>query len=176
LVSEGCMEKCFPETTGLPRTQSLAPLLRRDPRLHLAQDPTSRRRQCQSDWLQEMGPSHRTEELPSKLEKFLCLALLGAFSCERALGDRYPSGVGSWGALRANLTLGTGYPLGIGSQGAASARYPYLLVKGLVFLGQPLFWRTLQTLRGHSVLGRVVWAVESVTDPGCAYHPAVSSN
>jgi hypothetical protein len=85
-------------------------------------------------------------------------------------------GIGSQGALGADLTLGTSYPLGVGSQGAASVRYPYLVVKGLVFLRQPLFWRTLQTPRGRSVLGRVVWAVERVTEPGCTSHPAASSN
>jgi hypothetical protein len=50
--------------------------------------------------------------------------------------------------------------------GELLARYPYLAVEGLAFIGLPLFWRTLQTPSGRNVLGWVVCTVESVIETG----------
>jgi hypothetical protein len=69
--------------------------------------------------------------------------------------------------------------MGVSSQGALRAAFSVIPLPGSE--GPCLPWATLvleklQTPRDCSVVGWVVCTMERVTEPGCAYHPAVSSN
>jgi hypothetical protein len=55
----------------------------------------------------------------------------------------------------------------VGAQGALGA-IPLPGSEGTCLSWATLFWKTLQTPRGCSILGQVTCTIERVTEPGCA--------